>query len=149
MILALFAVAPIICSCLISLLYSLYLFMAYEESGVHHAGEFENRFWTIFALLLSTALFFAKDSPVAFGNWSPSLGFLCVILSGFGMHLFDRHRHRLQLSQAGVVRMLQKRKTTTSLMRLQDMGIPVSAQLSRINECLAEIDQLVRLLTHL
>lgn len=37
--LALFAVAPVICSCLLSLVYSLYLFMAYEESGVHHAQE--------------------------------------------------------------------------------------------------------------
>ena len=36
---AFFAVAPVICSCLISLIYSLYLFMAYEESGVHHAQE--------------------------------------------------------------------------------------------------------------
>ena len=39
--LALFAIAPITCSCLVSLLYSLYLFIAYEESGLHYAQEFE------------------------------------------------------------------------------------------------------------
>lgn len=41
LLLALFAVAPITCSCLVSLLYSLYLFIAYEESGLHYAQEFE------------------------------------------------------------------------------------------------------------
>jgi hypothetical protein len=39
--LALFVVSPITCSCLVSLLYSLYLFIAYEESGLHYAQEFE------------------------------------------------------------------------------------------------------------
>src|SRR3569832_470683 len=141
MLLALFAVAPIICSCLVSLLYSLYLFMAYEESGVHHAQEFENRFWTIFAVLLSTALFFAADSPLAFGLWSPSLGFLGVLVCGYGMHLWDRHTHRIAISQQTNLR----RTTTanTSLMRLRDLGIPVEDQLQRINECLNDIDQLL------
>jgi hypothetical protein len=98
--LALFAVAPVICSCLLSLLYSLYLFMAYEDSSFHSAQEFENRFWTIFGLLLSTALFFAKDSPVAFGrHWSPSLGFVMVLVSGYLMHIWDRHAHRLEISR--------------------------------------------------
>ena len=141
--LALFAVAPIICSCLVSLLYSLYLFMAYEESGVHHAQEFENRFWTIFALLLSTALFFAKDSPVAFGLRSPRLGFLCVFISGYAMHLWDRYLHRIAISKSGAPRLRPSGATTQSLLRLQDLGIPVSAQLDKINECLTEIDQLL------
>ena len=100
MTLALFAMAPVICSCLLSLMYSLYLFMAYEESTLHHAQEFENRFWTIFGLLLSTALFFAQDSPLAFGrHWSPSLGFVCVLLAGYLMHIWDRHHHRMAISQ--------------------------------------------------
>ena len=121
---AFFAMAPVICSCLISLVYSLYLFMAYEDSGVHRvchfvfvfrtqwlratrlmsyhvvlscilpfrqAQEYENRFWTIFGMLLSTALFFANDSPVAFGrHWSPTLGFTMVLLSGYLMHIVSR-----------------------------------------------------------
>ena len=143
MLLALFAVAPVICSCLVSLLYSMYLFMAYEESGLHHAQEFENRFWTIFALLLSTALFFARDSPLAFGLWSPSLGFLCVLISGYAMHLWDRYLHRIAISKAGASRLRPAGATSQSLLRLQDLGIPVSAQMDRINECLMEIDQLL------
>lgn len=143
MLLALFAVAPIICSCLCSLLYSLYLFMAYEESGVHHAQEFENRFWTIFAMLLSTALFFAKDSPLAFGLWSPSLGFFSVLVCGYAMHLWDRYLHRLAISQSGGMHLRRSATTDRSLLRLQDLGIPVEQQLAKINQCLTEIDQLL------
>jgi hypothetical protein len=57
-------------------------------SSNRQAQEYENRFWTIFGMLLSTALFFANDSPVAFGrHWSPTLGFIMVILSGYVMHI--------------------------------------------------------------
>ena len=104
MILALFAVAPVVCSCLLSLCYTLYLFMAYEESGVHHAQEFENRFWTIFAMLFSTALFFAQDSPLAFGRYSPSLGFFGIVVSSYLMHLWDRYMHRKSISQQANLR---------------------------------------------
>ena len=117
--------------------------MAYEESGVHHAQEFENRFWTIFALLMSTALFFAKDSPLAFGLWSPRLGLCCVFMSGYFMHLWDRYLHRIAISKAGAPRLRPSGATSQSLLRLQDLGIPVSAQLDKINECLTEIDQLL------
>lgn len=97
---AYFTAAPVTCSCLITLGYSLYLFMRYEESGVHQAQEFENRFWTVFGMLLSTALFFANDSPLAFGrHWSPRLGFAMVILSGYAMHVWDRDHHRRSISQ--------------------------------------------------
>jgi hypothetical protein len=99
LILALFAYAPILCSCVLSLLYTLYLFVAYEEHGVHHAQEFENRFWTIFALLFSTAMFFAKDSPIAIGLWSPSLGFFSVLFATYAMHTWDRIVHRRDLSR--------------------------------------------------
>lgn len=140
-VLALFAVAPVICSCLLSLMYSLYLFMAYEESGVHHAQEFENRFWTIFGLLLSTALFFANDSPMAFGrHWSPSLGFVMVLVSGYGMHVWDRHHHRRQISQQTSLR--RGSMGCTSLSTLHNMGFRVEDQLERINKCLKDIDQL-------
>jgi hypothetical protein len=120
--------------------------MAYEESGVHHAQEFENRFWTIFAGLLSTALIFAHDSPLAMiGTYSPSLGFVIVVCSGYAMHLWDRHLHRIAISQSGVGRHLRRTSGTTSssLLRLEDLGISISAQLEKINSCLTEIDQLL------
>lgn len=99
MFLAFFAFAPVFCSCILSLLYTLYLFVANEEHGVHHSQEFENRFWTIFAVLFSTALFFAQDSPIAFGRWSPSLGFCGVVVAAYGMHTWDRHVHRKAMSR--------------------------------------------------
>jgi len=74
--------------------------MAYEESSFHHAQEFENRFWTFAGFFLSAALIFGSDSPVAFGRyWSPTLGFVCVAFSGYATHVWDRHRHRVAISQ--------------------------------------------------
>jgi len=99
LLLALFAAAPILCSIFASLLYTLYLFLAHETAGVHHAQEFENRFWTVFTLLSSTALFFARDSPICIGLWSPSIGFLGVIAAGYLMHAYDRHMHRIEISR--------------------------------------------------
>lgn len=142
MILALFAVSPVFCSCLVSLLYTLYLFLANEEHGVHHAQEFENRFWTIFALLFSTALFFAKDSPIAIGRWSPSAGFFGVIAMGYAMHMWDRHVHRVAISRQ-VTLTLRRNSTASSLNRLNALGIPVEDQLTKIHSCLADIDQLL------
>jgi hypothetical protein len=138
LILALFAVAPIVCTCLLSLVYTLYLFMAYEESSFHHAQEYENRFWTIFALLFSTAIFFARDSPLAFGQYNPSLGFLGVLLSSYAMHLYDRYMHRVALSR--------QTKLRRSLSLSNGMGIhraTAEELLSKVNESLSDIDQLL------
>ena len=136
-----FVVAPIVCSCLVSLIYSLYLFIAYEESGVHHAQEFENRFWTIFAMLFMATLVFASDSPMAFGMAYPLPGTICILLSGYLMHLWDRYQHRLNISRQ--VSLRRNQSGSQSLLRLRDLGIPVEEQLARINHCLKEIDQLL------
>lgn len=135
---ALFAMAPIFFSCAVSLLYTLSYFLLNEKHGVHNAQEFENRFWTIFAVLLSTAAFFAKDSPIAFGWSYPSIGFLSVLSVGYGMHIWDRHMHRLEITQP-----LQMKKTTatSSLTKLEEMGIPIEEKLSKISECIACIDK--------
>jgi len=134
--LALFAMAPICCSCLLSLVYTLYLFMAYEEHGVHHAQEYENRFWTIFALLFSTALFFAQDSPIAIGKYSPSLGFFGVLLASYAMHVYDRCMHRIALSQQ-----TKLRRSISLVNSMGDQKVTVEQRLSKINECLQDIDQ--------
>lgn len=139
--LALFTVAPVTCSCILALLYTLYLFVSNEDSSLHHAQEFENRFWTIFAVFLSAALFYAHDSPIAFGRWSPTLGFVGVLVSGYIMHLWDRYLHRVAMSRQ--LRATLRRAPSTSLTRLREMGIPVEEQLARIHECLKEIDQLL------
>jgi len=88
--LALFARSPIFSSLSLALLYTLYLFLANEKAGVHNAQEFENRFWTVFALMAGSTAMFATDSPVAIGLWSPSIGFLVVLSFGWAVHAWDR-----------------------------------------------------------
>ena len=139
--LAFMAYAPIFSSCLISLIYTMYFFIANEEGIIHRRQEFENRFWTIIAILLSTALFFAKDSPIAIGLYfSPSLGFIGILLSGYCMHVWDRYLHRVELSRHIKPNI---RRASSSLSRLKDLGIPVEDQLSQINTCLRDIDQIL------
>ena len=67
LLLAMFSRAPIFSTLIVALLYTLYLFLANEKAGVHNAQEFENRFWTVFALMVGTTVLFAKDSPIAIG----------------------------------------------------------------------------------
>jgi hypothetical protein len=141
---ALFAVAPVISFCLVCLLYPLYLFIANEDSG---AQENDNRFWTMFAIILSASLFFARDSPLAFvGAFSPRLALGLSILSGYAMHIWDRHTHRIAISQPSKSRYLCRQRSNysrSSLLRLEDLGIQVASQLEQINDCLAQIDQLL------
>eukprot|EP00536_Pseudo-nitzschia_multiseries_P010728 jgi/Psemu1/297650/fgenesh1_pm.337_\ len=122
--------------CLLSLVYTLYLFVAYEEHGVHHAQEYENRFWTIFAMLFSTALFFAQDSPVAIGEYSPTLGFLGVLISSYAMHVYDRYMHRIAISQQ-----TKLRRSISLANSIGDHKVTAEHYLSKINECLRDIDQ--------
>lgn len=119
--------------------------MAYEDAGVHHAQEFENRFWTVFGMMTSAALFFAHDSPLAsISLSSPSLGVLAVILSGYIMHVWDRWAHRQAISQQHATGSLRRNTTAgASLLSLREMGIPVEEQLQKINSCLKDIDQLL------
>ena len=145
-----FAKAPIISSCLISLAYTLYLFIAYEESGLHYGQEFENRFWTVFAVFLTAALLFASDSPLAFGFNYPALATLLALGAGYAMHAYDRYVHRINISRQTLLRSSSSSSgggagryhhSSGALSRLMDLGIRVEDQLRRINECLQQIDQ--------
>jgi len=138
MFLALFAMSPIFCTSVGSLLYTLYYFISNEAHEVHNAQEFENRFWTIFAVLLSTAVIFAKDSPLAFGMKYPSLGFISVLFCGYGMHVWDRNMHRVQASK---LVSLRRGATAKSLDKLHELGIPIEDQLEQINSLMADLDQ--------
>lgn len=138
LLLALISVAPIFWSCTISLCYTLFSIMLNESHEVHTGQENENRFWTIAAVLFSTALFFAVDSPIAIGQWDPSLGFFSVLMAGYAMHVWDRNNHRLEVGR--LVR-LKRGTATSSLNKLQDLGIPIEEQLNHLDECLRDIDQ--------
>ena len=102
--LALLASAPIFSALTLLLLYTLYLFLANEKAGVHNAQEFENRFWTVLALAFSSVTAFATDSPFAIGTYSPSLGFLFVLFSGYAIHAYDRYLHRENISRTPLLR---------------------------------------------
>ena len=136
--LAFFAMAPIFCSSVGSLLYTLFFFLFNEAHEVHNAQEFENRFWTIFAVLLSTAIIFAKDSPLAFGWTYPSVGFIGVLISGYGMHIWDRNMHRMEIGQ---LVNLRRGTTARSLAQLNALEIPIEDQLRQINRILSDLDQ--------
>ena len=60
-------------SCLFSLVL-IVVFLTSEGSPLLYAQEAENRFWTVVAMLLSSAVFFSEDSPLRIGNHSPVLG---------------------------------------------------------------------------
>lgn len=142
--LALFATSPIFSTCIVSLLYSVYLFVTNESSSFHHAQEFENRFWTIFAVLFSTAFFFAKDSPFAFGRGNPTLGFLGVVFMGYAMHAWDRYVHRREIGRGvNIARIRRGVSMAGSLNKLSALGMSVEEKLETINACLADIDQLL------
>lgn len=60
-------------SCLFSLVLVV-VFLTSEGSPLLYAQEAENRFWTVVAMLLSSVVFFAEDSPLRVGHRSPVLG---------------------------------------------------------------------------
>jgi hypothetical protein len=106
--------------------------------GVHFAQEYENRFWTIFALLFSTALFFAQDSPFCFGRYSPTLGSRGVVASSYAMHLWDWYMHRVALSRQTLLH-----RSMSLNHFLNEMRGTVEEQLAKINSALLQIDQLL------
>lgn len=141
--LALFSVAPIFCSCLAALLYILYYFLANEASGIHHAQEFENRFWTLIAMLLTAAIIFVKDSPLYFGDKYPWLGVFVMFVVGYAAHMWDRMAHRKAISQH-VAGLRRGASAAQSLVKLSALGgTSVEDQLDRISIAMSNIDQML------
>ena len=138
--LALLASSPIFSFLTLLLLYSLYLFLANEKAGVHNAQEFENRFWTVLALAFSSVVAFAKDSPLAVGVYSPSLGVLFVLFSGYTIHAYDRYLHRANISRTP---MLRRSSSSAHKLASGGDGVPVENLLAEINHALSCIDQIV------
>lgn len=139
--LALFSVSPIFCCCLAALLYILVYFLANEESEIHHAQEFENRFWTVFSVLLTMASIYVRDSPFYLGNAWSGVKIFILLFVGLAVHMIDRMMHRKEMSQvAGLVR---GASAAQSLVKLSTMGVSVEDQLERISLAMANIDQLL------
>ncbi|KAL3799327.1 hypothetical protein ACHAW5_001264 [Stephanodiscus triporus] len=141
--LALFSIAPIFCCCLAALLYILYYFLANEASEIHHAQEFENRFWTLFAMLATSASVFVKDSPFCFGDARPGLGVLVMLLVSYAVHMWDRMLHRKEMSRHVAGSLRRGASAAQSLVKLNALGMSVEDQLERISLAMANIDQLL------
>ncbi|KAL3784883.1 hypothetical protein HJC23_012486 [Cyclotella cryptica] len=142
--LALFSIAPIFSSVLAVLIYIVLYFLFNEEHEIHHAQEFENRFWTIYFALLVGASIYVKDSPFCFGDEHPYVGLFVVFVVGYGVHMWDRIIHRKEMSQQGLGSGLRRGASAAqSLARLNALGMPVEDQLERISACMENIDQLL------
>ena len=87
-------------SCLLALVLVV-VFVSSDGSPLLHAQEDENRFWTAVAMVLSSAVFFAGDSPFGgVGRTYPTLG--CLLVAGCGLFIswYDRWLRRRRLSRS-------------------------------------------------
>ncbi|KAL8002365.1 hypothetical protein Plhal703r1_c15g0071751 [Plasmopara halstedii] len=100
-VMAFFAYAPLLCASWIGIMYVIGLYLSTESSKWrwHDAQEFENRFWTGTAFLFSAAVLYVKDSPLAVGQWSSTLGLVLVFIFTMSVHFFDRFLHRQEISR--------------------------------------------------
>jgi len=122
----------------------LYYFLANEASEIHHAQEFENRFWTVFAMLATGTGIFVNDSPFYFGDTHPRLGLFACVLVSYAVHMWDRWAHRKDLTRHGVSGSLRRGASAAqSLVKLNALGMSVEDQLERISLAMSNIDQLL------
>ena len=94
-------------------------------------------------MLLASAGIYVKDSPFGFGDRRPYVGIFIVFVVGLGVHIWDRMVHRKELGRqvAGLRRGVS---AAQSLVRLNAMcEISIDDQLTRISECMANIDQML------
>jgi len=142
--LAFFSICPLFSTCITALLYVLFYFLANESSGVHHAQEFENRFWTIWSALLAVAIIYVPDSPVYFEDLGPYVGPMMVLTVGYGVHTWDRIVHRKEMNRQIPVGLRRGASAAQSLVRLNAMGgMSIEEQLNRISNCMKNIDQML------
>jgi len=94
-----FNVAPRFTSQLVALLVIVIVFMASEQWITHDAAEFENRFWTLMAFILSTTLLMCEDSPIKFPKEREGIAWCIVCLFSYVAHNYDRHLRRTVLAK--------------------------------------------------
>eukprot|EP01038_Epipyxis_sp_PR26KG_P004474 gene4474-6325_t len=85
-----------------------FLFILTEQWMTHDAVEFENRFWTFMAFLLSTTCILTCDSPLRFPSHLPTIyRWFAIIICTFLAHNFDRHLRRLVLLRVPNIKRIQ------------------------------------------
>jgi len=103
------------------------LFVLTESSAYgiwHHNRETENRFWICVALVLSSTVVFAPDSPLGgLGHACPICGVVCVIVSAAWVHYYDRLLEREELGRAPHLRRVSSFVLTNSESTKQKLQI--------------------------
>lgn len=126
-----------------ALIWIVLLFLFNEEHEIHHAQEFENRFWTFYFAILVGAAIYIGDSPFCIGDTHPYLGLFIVFFFGYAAHTWDRIIHRKEMSQPPGLGLKRGASAAQSLAQLNMSNMPVEDQRNRISECMYNIDQLL------
>ena len=90
-------IAPYFTLIILTIFSIVVVFVMTERWTTHDANEFENRFWSLMAFVLSTSLVFATDSPLYFCGNFPLLAFSVIFLCTYSVHIFDRYLRRISL----------------------------------------------------
>lgn len=115
---------------------SIVVFMQTENWLTHDATEFENRFWTMVAMIVSFVLFFAVDSPLSFVSRSPSLAWLLVGIVTFLAHNYHRHLTRIVLS-----RVPNMKRVTSADFSILEHRVKAKEMLAEIRSLILSIDR--------
>ncbi|RAW41172.1 hypothetical protein PC110_g2665 [Phytophthora cactorum] len=135
---AFFAYAPLLCASWLGILYVIGLYLSTESKWRwHDAQEFENRFWTGTAFMFSAAVLYIKDSPLAVGQWSSSLGLVLVFGFTSSVHYFDRFLHRQKISRRPRLK-LTTRQMSTNLFKYKATA---EEKTQLVMECVSRIDR--------
>jgi len=126
-------------SCLFSLVLVV-VFLTSEGSPLLYAQEAENRFWTVVAMLLSSVVFFAEDSPLRVGHRSPVLGAAFVSVFALWISWYDRWRRRRRLVRTPHFS-LQRAASRDQLVSKSPRELDASiAALARVDDALIRLD---------
>ncbi|KAL3669481.1 hypothetical protein V7S43_005873 [Phytophthora oleae] len=135
---AFFAYAPLLCASWLGIFYVIGLYVSTESKWRwHDAQEFENRFWTGTAFMFSAAVLYIKDSPLAVGQWSSSLGLMLVFGFTSSVHYFDRFLHRQKISRRPRLKQTT-RQLSTNLFKYKATA---EEKTQLVMECVTGIDR--------
>ncbi|KAK1930355.1 hypothetical protein P3T76_014026 [Phytophthora citrophthora] len=135
---AFFAYAPLLCASWLGIFYVIGLYVSTESKWRwHDAQEFENRFWTTTAFMFSAAVLYIKDSPLAVGQWSSSLGLVLVFGFTTSVHYFDRFLHRQKISRRPRLKQTT-RQLSTNLFKYKATA---EEKTKLVMECVNRIDR--------